>query len=136
MTLARLEKAGLVTHERADGVGQRPDRKVYELTAQGRARVTAWLAEVDWPKPDLTEFHLKLVAAAQSGMADPLALVDAQRRALTRRLAQAQQAALAEPADSTAAALLLEGITLRLQSDLRWLEACARAWSGPREAEG
>jgi hypothetical protein len=29
--------------------------------------------------------------------------------------------------------LLLEGVVLRLQADLRWLEACERNWIGRRE---
>ena len=37
-----------------------------------------------------------------------------------------------EPEDSTAG-LLLEGIVLRLQADLRWLEACERAWMDRRK---
>lgn len=52
----------------------------------------------------------------------------AQRRELLRRLREAQQAALAEPAGS-GAGLLLEGVVLRLQADLRWLGVCERAWS-------
>jgi hypothetical protein len=86
---------------------------------------------VSWPKPDLAEFHLKLIAAAASGLADPLAIVDAQRRELLRRLREAQRAAMTEP-EGSAAALLLEGIVLRLQADLRWLEACERTWTGRR----
>ena len=129
VTLGRLEKAGLVTCERAAGVADRPDRKVYALTAAGQDRVTDWLTEVDWPKPDLVEFHLKLVAAA--GLADPISIVDSQRRELLRRLREAQRAAMAEP-DASAAGLLLEGAVLRLQTDLRWLEACERKWSGQR----
>jgi hypothetical protein len=35
---------------------------------------------------------------------------------------------MAEP-DRSAAGLLLEGIVLRLQADLRWLEACERTWT-------
>src|SRR6188508_1568436 len=65
VTLTRLAKAGLVTSEHADGLPDRPDRRVYALTPTGQQRVTGWLSEVAWPKPDLTEFHLKLVAAAQ-----------------------------------------------------------------------
>ena len=130
-TLTRLEKAGLVTSEREPGLPDRPDRKVYELTALGQQRVTEWLTEVSWPRPDLTEFHLKLIAAAAARLADPLAIVDGQRRELLRRLRDAQRAALAEPDDSTAA-LLLEGIVLRLQADLRWLEACERNWTDRR----
>ena len=60
VTLTRLEKAGLVTARPTAGVQERPDRKVYELTAAGQQRVAEWLAEVSWPRPDLTEFHLKL----------------------------------------------------------------------------
>jgi DNA-binding PadR family transcriptional regulator len=131
VTLARLEKAGLVTAERSAGLADRPDRKVYELTAAGQQRVAGWLAEVSWPKPDLTEFHLKLIAAAAAGLADPVAMVDTQRRELLRRLREAQRAAMAEP-DGSSAGLLLEGIVLRLQADLRWLEACERNWTGRR----
>jgi DNA-binding PadR family transcriptional regulator len=128
VTLTRLEKAGLVVSERSTGSA---DRKVYELTPAGQERVAEWLAEVSWPKPDLAEFHLKLVAAAAAGLADPLTIVDAQRRELLRRLRDAQRAAMVEP-DGSDAALLLEGIVLRLQADLRWLEACEQNWTSRR----
>ena len=131
VTLGRLEKADLVRARRVDQAG-RPDRKVYELTAAGRERVHEWLSDTSWPKPAPAEFHLKLVAAAAAGLADPVGLVDRQRRELLVGLAQAQRAALAEPQDSVAA-LLLEGVVLRLQADLRWLEACARHWDRARE---
>jgi DNA-binding PadR family transcriptional regulator len=130
VTLARLAKAALVTVT-AEAGQTRPDRKVYELTAGGQQRVSAWMAEVAWPRPDLAEFHLKLIAAAAAGLADPVAIVDAQRRELLRRLRDAQRAALAEP-DASDGALLLEGIVLRLQADLRWLEACERRWGNRR----
>jgi DNA-binding PadR family transcriptional regulator len=128
VTLARLEKAGQVACERSPGLPDRPDRKVYALTAAGQQRVADWLTEVSWPRPDLAEFHLKLIAAAAARLADPIAIVDAQRRELLRRLRDAQRAAMAEPHRSDAA-LLLEGIVLRLQADLRWLEACERNWA-------
>ena len=131
VTLTRLEKAGLVTATSAPGVQERPDRKVYELTAAGQQRIAEWLAEVAWPRPDLTEFHLKLIAAAAARLGDPLAIVDAQRRELLRRLRDAQRAAMAEP-ETSDAALLLEGIVLRLQADLHWLEACERTWTTRR----
>ncbi len=130
VTLSRLEKAGLVSSQRV-GQTDRPDRKVYQLTAAGRARVEEWLADTSWPKPAPAEFHLKLVAAAAAGLADPVQLVDAQRHALLAGLAAAQRAALAEP-DGSMAGLLLEGVVLRLQADLRWLEACARYWNATK----
>jgi DNA-binding PadR family transcriptional regulator len=132
VTLSRLEKAGLVTCEQAAGLPDRPDRKVYELTAAGQQRVAGWLADVSWPAAGLAEFHLKLVAAAAARLADPVAVIDAQRRELLRRLRDAQRAAMAEP-DPSPAGLLLEGIVLRLQADLRWLEACERNWTGRKE---
>jgi DNA-binding PadR family transcriptional regulator len=130
VTLNRLDRAGLVTSERV-GQSDRPARKVYQLTAAGRARVEEWLEDTSWPKPAPAEFHLKLVAAAAAGLADPVRLVDAQRHELLAGLAAAQRAALAEPDDSVAG-LLLEGVVLRLQADLRWLEACARYWNATK----
>ena len=128
VTLSRLERAGLVAQEGPGAAPGPSDRKVYRLTPAGQDRVSEWVSEVSWPKPDLAEFHLKLFAAAAAGLADPVNLVDVQRRELLRRLRDAQRAAMSEP-DHSDAALLLEGITLRLQADLRWLEACERAWT-------
>jgi DNA-binding PadR family transcriptional regulator len=132
VTLSRLEKAGLVTCEQEPGLPDRPDRKVYELTAAGQQRVTGWIGDVSWPGPGLAEFHLKLIAAAGAKLADPLAIINAQRRELLRQLRDAQRAAMAEPARSEAG-LLLEGIAARLQADLRWLEACERNWTGRKD---
>jgi len=131
VTLGRLEKAGLLSSRRV-GQADRPDRKVYELTPAGRERVAEWLEDTSWPKPAPAEFHLKLVAAAAAGLADPVGVVDRQRRELLVGLGQAQRAALAEP-EGSVAALLLEGVVLRLQADLRWLEACARYWNLAKE---
>jgi DNA-binding PadR family transcriptional regulator len=132
VTLTRLEKAGLVISERTEhGAADRPERKIYVLTPAGERKVAEWLTEVSWPKPDLAEFHLKLIAAAAAHLADPISIVDAQRRELFRRLREAQQAALAE-ADGSNGALLLEGVVLRLQADLRWLEACEANWTQRR----
>jgi DNA-binding PadR family transcriptional regulator len=127
VTLSRLERAGLVTAQRV-GQADRPDRKIYALSGPGHERVVEWLADTSWPKPAPAEFHLKLVAAAAAGLADPGRLVDAQRHAVLAELAAAQRAALTEPGGSVAG-LLLEGVVLRLQADLHWLEACARYWT-------
>ena len=131
VTLGRLEKAGLVSSRRV-GQTDRPDRRVYELTPAGHHQVTEWLDDTGWRKSAPAEFHLKLVAAAAAGLADPIGIVDRQRHELLIALGQAQRAALAEP-DGSVAALLLEGVVLRLQADLRWLEACARYWNSAKE---
>jgi DNA-binding PadR family transcriptional regulator len=126
VTLGRLEKAGLVSSQRV-GRADRPDRKVYELTEKGRERVFEWLRDTSWPKPAPAEFHLKLVAAWAAGLADPVSIIDQQRKELLLGLREAQRAALGEP-DGSVAGLLLEGVVLRQQADLRWLEQCARYW--------
>jgi DNA-binding PadR family transcriptional regulator len=131
VTLGRLEKAGLVAVTGSGGATEGGDTKVYRLTPAGHERVSEWLTEVSAPKPDLAEFHLKLVAAAAAGLADPISIVDLQRRELLRRLRDVQQAAMAEP-DHSDAGLVLEGIVFRLQADLRWLESCERVWRDRR----
>lgn len=131
VTLTRLEKSALVAARRV-GQADHSERKVYELTSAGRERLLGWLGDTSWPKPAPAEFHLKLVAAAAAGLADPVGIVSAQRQELLSGLRDAQRAALAEP-DGSVAALLLEGVVLRLQADLRWLEECARYWD---EAKG
>ena len=130
VTLGRLEKANLVRARRV-GQADRPDRKVYELTPGGLARVQEWLSDTSWPKPAPAEFHLKLVAAAAAGLADPVRLIDEQRGELLLGLREAQRAAIGEPTGSVAG-LLLEGVVLRLQADLRWLEECARYWNAAK----
>jgi DNA-binding PadR family transcriptional regulator len=128
--LSRLERAGLL---RGVQVAQSaaPDKKVYEVTAAGRDQVAAWLSDSSWPKVAPVEFQLKLVAAAGTGLADPVALIDAQRRELMRRLREVQRLAESPPTgDDDNGVLLLEGSALRLQADIRWLEACEERWTG------
>jgi DNA-binding PadR family transcriptional regulator len=128
VTLGRLERAGLVSCEREPGLPDRPDRKMYAVTAEGQQRLAGWLTDVSWPGPAPAEFHLKLVAAAAGRLADPVTIVDAQRRELLRLLRDSQRAAMAEP-EGSSAGLLLEGVVLRLQADLHWLEACEQHWT-------
>lgn len=130
VTLNRLEKAGSVTAERV-GQTDRPDRKMYSLTAEGSNRVSEWLRNTTWPKPAPAEFHLKLVAASVARLDDPVSIIDTQRKQLLIGLRDAQRAALNEP-DSSVARLLLEGVVLRLQADLRWLEQCAHYWAAAK----
>ena len=72
-----------------------------------------------------------IVASTASALADPISLIDAQRRDLLRRLREVGRAVMEEEKDSDAA-LLLEGIVLRLQADLRWLQVCEMTWTKRR----
>lgn len=126
VTLSRLERAGLVAVRDVEQ-GSRPDKKVYEATAQGREVAREWLTDTSWRKIAPVDFHLKLVAAASTGLADPVTLIDAQRRALLRRLGDVQRVAAAHLLGGHAA-VLADGAALRLQADIRWLEICERHW--------
>lgn len=123
-TLGRLEGAGLV---RSQAVAQasRPDKKVFELTAGGRDVVRGWLDDVVSPVPVRDAFFSKVVLAAWTGLADPIVLIDRQRRAFLRRLGELGE--LADVAEGFAARLAVEGAVLHLQADLRWLERCEEA---------
>lgn len=135
VTLGRLEKAGLLHGSRV-AQSEAPDKKVYEVTPAGREEVTRWLLATDWQDLAPVDFHLKLVAAAETGLADPVSLVDAQRRELLRRLRDADRLLTGAPGDAgpdgaattVNEVLLLNGAALRLQADLRWLELCEQRW--------
>ena len=120
-TLARLERDGLV---KAVDVPQaaRPTKRVFELTQEGRAEVVRWLDQVAPAARVRDGFFTKVLLAERAG-ADPLTLIDRQRRAYLRRLRELN--VLAEQARGDAAALLaIEGVALHLQADLKWLERC------------
>ena len=126
VTLNRLEKAGLVVSERV-GQTDRPDREVYELTAAGRERVMDWLEDTSWPKPAPAEFHLKRCRRG-GGTPRPGAARGHTATRAAGRIGRGAAGCAVEP-DGSVAGLLLEGVVLRLQADLPWLEACARHWN-------
>jgi DNA-binding PadR family transcriptional regulator len=123
VTLKRLEQDGLVYSQ---DVAQttRPNKRVYELTPAGREALRAWVEEPSDGPRVRDEFFIKLILAPMAGLADRIALLNAQRRhylGLMRRLTDLQ--ADADHADAPAR-LLIEGAVLHLQADLDWLERC------------
>ncbi|MFI6298662.1 PadR family transcriptional regulator [Nonomuraea sp. NPDC050790] len=123
VTLGRLEKDGLV---RAVDVEQsnRPNKKVYYLTAEGREALTQWVDEPTEGPRVRDEFFMKLVLAPLTGVSDQMALISRQRRhylALMRDLNDLLERT--DPANRVAT-LLIEGAMLHLQADLDWLQRC------------
>lgn len=57
--LARLEEAGFVAHTLVEQQ-ERPDKKVYAITDDGRAALAAWAAEPMRIPPERDEFMLKV----------------------------------------------------------------------------
>lgn len=132
-TLGRLERAGLVRSAKVTQ-GSRPDKKVFEVTPSGREELGRWVDHVAPTDRVRDQFFSKLVVASQTRLADPIVLIDRQRRAYLRRLRELND--LAQTAAGFATRLAVEGAVLHLQADLRWLERCEEALDAPtREAD-
>ena len=123
VTLKRLEADGLVRGEDVEQ-DSRPNKKVYELTPQGRDAVAAWVDEPTEGPRLRDDFFIKLVLAPRAGLADRMELINRQRRhyyTQLRALADLQEAA---GSHDTPARLMIEGQYLHLQADLDWLQRC------------
>jgi len=126
VTLKRMEADGLVCSEDVEQ-GSRPNKKVYELTPQGREAVAAWVDEQGEGPRGRDDFFIKLALAPQAGLADRMELINRQRRyyyAQLRVLADLQETT--DRRDVTAR-LAIEGQHLHLQADLQWLQRCQEA---------
>lgn len=123
VTLSRLEKDGLV---KAVDVEQsnRPNKKVYYLTAKGRETLALWVDEPTEGPRVRDEFFMKLVLAPLTGIADRMALINRQRRHYLSLMSDLNDLLARTPPGDAVAALLIEGAMLHLQADLDWLERC------------
>ena len=123
-TLGRLERAGLV---RSATVAQesRPDKRVYELTTPGREALQRWVDDVVPAGRVRDTFLSKLALAWKTRLADPIVLIDRQRRAYLRQLRELND--LAETTTGLAARLAVEAAALHVQADLKLLEYCEEA---------
>jgi DNA-binding PadR family transcriptional regulator len=118
-TLARLERDGLVVGQSVAGDSRR--KRVYELTEDGRAALAEWI-ETPVPGARLKdEFFMKLVVVASAQLAEPQALIDAQRREYWQTLRDLD-ALLADNGKGVAGELLVEGAVLHAKADLEWLD--------------
>lgn len=123
-TLGRLERDGLVVSEEV-AQGDRPNKRVYQLTDAGRAELEAWMQEPAEGPEVKNAFFMKLVMAHLTGLASPSALIDRQRATYLQRLRDLDDLARrAGRDDNPAAELLIEGATLHLEADLKWLDRC------------
>jgi DNA-binding PadR family transcriptional regulator len=125
-TLERLARDGLVAHQ-VVSQAERPDKKVYALTAEGRKQLEAWLQGPSQLDLDLrNETFMKLALARRLRHADPLRVLAVERRSCFERLhevAQARARAEKEKA-SLQTTLLLDLAVLKLEAFLKWLDRC------------
>lgn len=128
-TLDRLLRDGLVNPARV-AQAERPDKKVYHLTEQGRRLVEDWLRSPTELDLDLrNETFLKLMLARRLRRVDALDVLQIERRACFARLHEVTQARAAAARDGLGveAALLLDLAALRLEAFMKWLERCEEA---------
>ena len=123
ITLKRLEQDGLV---RSQDVAQstRPNKRVYELTPAGREALSAWVGEPSDGPRIRDEFFVKLILAPMAGLADRMALINAQRRHYIGQMRKLNELYVDADSGDAPARLLIEGAVLHLQADLDWLERC------------
>ena len=106
---------------------ERPDKKVYALTKQGREQLRTWLDTPTALNLDIrNETFLKLMLARRLKQVEPLEVLKVEKRACFAQLHEVTQArakakAEGEPLQTT---LLLDLAVLRLEAFMKWLENC------------
>ncbi len=129
-TLARLERDGLVESEEISQE-RLPNRKVYSLTAAGRAKLREWLDEPTLlPVRLKVEFFLKLLIARRASTEDIMPILWRQRHAYMQAMADLNE--LFSGATESKLRLLAEGLLLHLDADLKWLDLCERTFDSTK----
>ncbi|HVU71498.1 MAG TPA: PadR family transcriptional regulator [Mycobacteriales bacterium] len=124
-TLARLERDGCVTATPASESGQ----QYYEITAAGRAEVTAWFTTpVRRESRPRDELAIKLALAVGNDDIDITAVIQAQRtdslRALQDYTRLKQQAGPPDATADVAWLLVLDAMVFQTEAEVRWLDHC------------
>lgn len=128
-TLDRLEKDGLVTHDR-EAQEKRPDRKIFRITPEGRQELTQWLATpVTRIRALRDEFFIKLVFMVKSDPAPVLALIDKQKTLHLKQMNRLTQRKLAMKNGGAGngalvSELLIDAGLFHAEADIRWLTLC------------
>ena len=121
-TLSRLERDGLVRSQDVHQEG-RPDKRVYELTQEGRQALQEWVDTSTTGTHIKDDFFMKVVLARLSGIAEPATLIERQRKEYLQAIKDMDNLITNQsPEDDPAALLLVEGAILHLRADLKWLD--------------
>jgi DNA-binding PadR family transcriptional regulator len=151
-TIAALLRAGLIAIRETSREERRPERTVYEVTAEGRRTLQTWMkAVLSTPAREFPDFPAALSLVAGAGPGEVRALLEARIVALEARLAELEQPVPDLPRlflleSEYMAALVraqidwLRGVTSDLRSGrLTWsaasLQRFAREWASQSGAE-
>lgn len=117
-TLARMIRDGYIA-EVGTEAGGGPDRKCYQITAQGRQRLETWIATPDVPSEALqSNLFAKVVVALLTGH-DADRLLDLQR---ARHMQQMRALTKAKQQADLLHVLLYDHALFHIEADLRWIE--------------
>jgi DNA-binding PadR family transcriptional regulator len=121
-TLDRLEEAQLVAPQAIEQSGG-PEKRIYVITAAGKAELERWLSSPTEPEHQRDEFFLKLMLALAIEGAQPRRVIQVQRSALYQALhAVTLQRNRADPKTALVQILFLDKVVMHLEADLRWLD--------------
>ena len=100
-----------------------PNRRVYELTDEGRQALEGWVQEPS-ANPNLKEeFVIKLVLAHVAHVPGARTLLDRQRTQYFGAIRQLEDLAGRSDSD-TVSRLLIGGASLYLEALLKWIDMC------------
>ncbi|MCW2599952.1 MAG: PadR family transcriptional regulator [Frankiales bacterium] len=120
-TLSRLERDGCVTASDAGESGQ----QYYEITAEGRAEVTAWFTTpVRREARPRDELAIKLALAVGNQDVDIAAVVQAQRTDSLRALQDYTRLKAQAGPEDLAWLLVLDAMVFQTEAEVRWLDHC------------
>ncbi len=108
----------------AEHAGNRPERRVFRLTAKGRRRFEAWLRAPSRSMQDMrVEFPPKLYFALRRGPQDVAELLQAQRAACRDELERLAARLRDTPPDDRYHALVYDFRIRQVRAVLDWLDA-------------
>ena len=119
--LARLLKHGLI-ELLGDEAGGGPDRKRYEITAAGRARIEEWLFSAEVPSADLQSNLFAKTVIALLLDDDAERLLDVQR---ARHLARMRELTKRKRGAEIGTILVCDHALFHIEADLRWIDLTA-----------
>lgn len=122
-SLERLARDGLVVEDAIEKGGG-PDKRMWAVTAEGRAELVAWFQS---PVPReyrlRDEFYLKLMLVIVTRTGNPRRVVQTQRRELLQELHDLiTRRDAANPLQELARILLMDSAIMHTDAELRWLD--------------
>ncbi|HZD60648.1 MAG TPA: PadR family transcriptional regulator [Anaerolineae bacterium] len=121
-TLSRLKESGLVVEKALEQDGG-PEKRIYEITAEGRQKLDDWFARPVAGRHQRDKFFVKLMLSLATEKADQFKIIYTQRASLYRELHDlTTQRGSSDPASELAHIMMLDRAIMHLEADLRWLD--------------